>query len=351
MSNWTLLVPVYNLRISSDINREIQIGRILFVDTGKLPYIRKRLGIRNTIAELMNEKPVLFDDGRTLKETEVIAAIRTTWDGKRKFLKEYAELQDAINLLASSQMIYMKRSQFTSFGGPKTIAMQLKRYKIVENAKSKRIKTGWHRITPIQTFELDALWRVRTKTSFFQPVLRIYNIAGGISRKWAESLTRAGMLIGKSVLAETLWEAFLYNFVALEILLAQKGDKFPEVLIDRVSALLGWITDDRTDQFTEEITEIYRKRCDLFHDGFFREIEINDVLRVDHYVYNIYHNLARTLTVFPNKKTLIDFTTRYKAYRILERKVPRPKQLQFLNRRYSEHDLTRLNEKYLLHTY
>ena len=67
LRNYTLIYPVYNLKISRDIGCEIQIERVIFASREKIPRIRKRIGIKQKISELnkiwkKHKIPKLFEE-------------------------------------------------------------------------------------------------------------------------------------------------------------------------------------------------------------------------------------------------------------------------------------------------
>lgn len=206
--NYTLIYPVYNLKISRDIGGEIQIERVIFVSREKIPWIRKRIGLY--LLKILNGK-------------------------------------------------------------------------------------------------LD----VR------------------IDSKWKNSIRNAAIFAGKSHFSKELSTAFLYNFIAIDNLLSNPGEKYPDCLIDRLNALFGWLTDEKLEAWKPAIKRLYDLRNEMVHYGDTRRIRTEDLILSDNILYNILYNICRFINHFPKKQSLIDLSIRVNARRILGQKVRERQNFQY----------------------
>jgi len=102
---------------------------------------------------------------------------------------------------------------------------------------------------------------------FFPRLLKILNGQVQVSRKWRYALRRASLLAGQSHFARNIWEAFLYDMIALEVLLTKKGDCFPDAIIERVVAFFGWLTDENPKLWKTLVKRLYDLRCQFIHEG------------------------------------------------------------------------------------
>ena len=117
-TNWTLFVPIYNLNIAREIGGEITIEDVHFISSSKIPYVRRKLKIKNRISTyreyLLNRdiKPLPFE------EAKVYACLRTSRVEKDKLDREFSLIRDAVYILASSQYFIQPRDMKRAFGGP-----------------------------------------------------------------------------------------------------------------------------------------------------------------------------------------------------------------------------------------
>ena len=51
-SEWLYITPIYRLEISQDLDGEISIGRVTFVDIMRLKRIRKRIGLPIVLSKI-----------------------------------------------------------------------------------------------------------------------------------------------------------------------------------------------------------------------------------------------------------------------------------------------------------
>jgi hypothetical protein len=174
---------------------------------------------------------------------------------------------------------------------------------------------------------------------FFLRLLRILNDDIKVWRSWRHDLERASVLIGQSQCSSDIAQGFLWNVIALELLLSERGDKYTDILPKRAESFLGWVGFWQTDNYADKIAEIYKKRCDFVHRGRREDITVEDLLFTDDLLCNLLLNLVRHIDRFPCKQAVIDFSQKVEAEHILGVKPQvRPKRLMFMSRTYSQHD-------------
>ncbi|MHA2062399.1 MAG: hypothetical protein ACW963_08940, partial [Candidatus Sifarchaeia archaeon] len=107
-----ICVPVYGLTISPDLGREIQIENVLFVSSKKIPLIRKRLGLKQRIAEYDKQRPSYYRK-ELFSEASTYALVKTLCDPNSQDLTaEFNRIRDAFWILMSSQLDVSKRGRF-----------------------------------------------------------------------------------------------------------------------------------------------------------------------------------------------------------------------------------------------
>jgi hypothetical protein len=162
-----------------------------------------------------------------------------------------------------------------------------------------------------------------------------------VKRSWKNDLKRAATLIGQSHCSIDITQSFLWNMIALEILLTQhdRHRRYTDILPERIEAFLGWIGFWDTDNYTERIAEVYGKRCDFVHAGKREHITVEDLLFTDDLLYNLLFNLIHHINHFPSREAVIDFADKVKAEHTLGIKSRvRPKTLTFVSHHYSPKD-------------
>ena len=96
----------------------------------------------------------------------------------------------------------------------------------------------------------------------------------------------------------------------------------------------------------KKLREAYAKRCSYVHNGAFDEIQIKDLLFMDDILLNILVNILGHPKVFPSKLSVIEFSKKVSAEKILDlhSRLPgvRPKTLIHVSRNYSDADLAQI---------
>jgi len=147
-------------------------------------------------------------------------------------------------------------------------------------------------------------------------------------------------MVGQSQCSNDLAQAFLWNMIVLEMLLTERGDKYPEILPKRIEAFLGWVGYWSVDNYEQRIKDVYKKRCRFVHDGNRDQIEVSDLLFTDDLLLNLLANLVTHPKVFSSKDDVIKFADKVEAEHTLgiNTKV-RPKTLRFFSHSYTDEDL------------
>ena len=333
---WSFIVKVENLELCEAVNFELSIGKVTFVAPSRLPSRRKRLlGDVPRISELRssNLKPWFahfFDDA------DAFAVIR--WKGKAAAIQNELErkVSDGLAILSLSQLGFSKRRigarpSIDRTGGARREALFL----------DCRSEAGWlpmKRVDKFSPLRLDAAWKAFHKSSFFPKLVRLY-FDESLSRSWREELWRASVLVGESFASSEIPQSFLWNMIALELLLTSRDDKFSTELPKRAKALLGWATSWSMDEYETRIRECYEKRCNLVHRGQKNDITVEDLLFTDDLLWNLFENIAAHPKLFRSKEALVDFSKKVEAEHILGvRPRTRPKTMIFLSKSYSEED-------------
>lgn len=333
-SSWTLLFPILGLQLTSDINFEYSSGRVTFVSGSVLPRRRKRLGLPMRVSELkVAHLPDFFD------QTETFAIVR--WTGKPKEFENLALrcLREEIALLSLSQLGYAKRyrNSAPSVMGEREFGKGNRL--IVDNVEKGRWMQNFGYFGKPAPLVLDKRWHDFQKDVFHRNLMRIIRKEVKVDKGWRRDLYNAALLVGQSQISLDLPQAFLWNVIAIELLLTQQGDKYTEALPTRAEAFLGWADNWSTAGYAERIRDIYRKRSAFVHAGRRELIDFEDLFFTDDLVLNLFNNIAAHPDLFSSKKKVLDFASRVAAEHVLGVKPKvRPKTLSFISRRYTERD-------------
>lgn len=331
---WVYIAPVSGVVLTNSVNNEFQIKRSLLVSRDKLPYIRRRLGIQNRISEYAKEE--LYRDFFSLGKTFAVTWLSGTPEIVRKECRRI--INDELSILSLSQLGFSKR-RYGAYP-----VLQLENHiahveEFIHESEDKR--TGWsgHLTGKLEDLELDDLWRNFHKEFFFLKLLKVINSDIKVSRKWRKAIERTAILVGQGLCSTNLAQSFLWNMIALEILLKEHDDKFVDEFPKRAEAFLGWVGFWETDDFSQRIQELYGKRCDLVHEGKRDQISIEDLLFTDDLIFNLLLNIIHHINIFSSKNKVVEFSKKVEAEYLLGGKPKvRPKTFKFLSRNYSERD-------------
>jgi hypothetical protein len=142
----------------------------------------------------------------------------------------------------------------------------------------------------------------------FLYTLEAHGDLGGKGARPVRGLT----LRGKSQLRNEA-HAFLHDMIAIETLLAKRGDRFPEVIADRLIAFFGWVSHRSPAYWEKVVDRLYKLRCAYVHDAQSDQITASDLLHADTIVRNLLRNIGRNPRVFNSKDALIEFQNQIAA--------------------------------------
>ncbi|WP_435357132.1 hypothetical protein [Emticicia sp. SJ17W-69] len=336
-NNWVYITPIYNLEITGELDKEIKIGRVTFIDIAKIPYVRKRLGLPCVFSVIISKKyeNIIF------KESKTYAFLIFRGDPEEKKEECRLIIEEAVNILSLSQLGYCSRQNNSQFG----IIKQRDFANSYILNKSKFIgsihMSFENKVLP---FCLNKEWRNFHDNFFFFNLIAIISTSNKeIQVKWKDTIVRAAVMIGKSMKSRDLETCFIWNMIIVEMLLTEQGDKYTDMLPERVEAFIGWVGYWKEEKFEEKIRELYKKRCEFIHDGNSKNIKIEDLLFMDNLVFNLMWNIVNHISLFPTKKSIVEFSEKIKAEKLLGIKSKvLPKTFKFMNREYDEDDYKKI---------
>jgi hypothetical protein len=338
---WVYVIPVSGLHLTSVVNEEVTIERVTFITVRKLARVRKRLGLPEPISRLRLRYTMVdfLSD-----ESQVVAVIRHT--GKPHEIEAIVRknVTEALWLLSASQLGFKKRrhSSFPVIGG-KTARRFVQ---LCINVDSSGGICSGRTEGKLQNLITNEFWVSYNREMFFRNLLRILHGHIKVVESWRDTLRRVALLVGQSQSSSDVAQAFLLNMIAIETLLMEQQDKQKDALPERVEAFIGWIGYWHTSQYEEKLREAYSKRCGYVHNGAFDQIQIKDLLFMDDILLNILANILGHPEVFPSKRSVIEFSQKVSAEKILglRSRTPgvRPKTLVHVSRNYSDDDLAQI---------
>jgi len=319
-ATYVFLAPINNLVLTDSVNFEFKVINVTFIDGNKLYRIRKRIGIPHRISTL--KKNPMFNN--FLKVSKVYATTRLT--GTLSTLKPqfFNIARDELALLNLSLLGYSRRRErdflYISEDCPSCLFL---------NSTNARFEF----LNNPSPLSLDGTWVNCGKRSFYLDLLKILRNETRIriAASWVDDLKRASILAGQSQCSYDIPQAFLFNMIALELLITQRGDKVKDALPARAESFLGWIGFWEIDDYPEKIKDIYEKRCSLVHQGSRNEISLDDLIFTDNLLLNLLNNIVRHISLFRTKQDIIDFSKKVEAEHILGiRQRVRPKTMTFV---------------------
>jgi hypothetical protein len=336
-TGWVFIAPLAGINLTKVIGNEFKILNVTLVEKSKLTRIGQRLGLKLTSSEI--KKQITESDKWQGPNANTYAFIRHTGTPKNISNKCLSILKEELYILASSQLGYGKRKSnaHPSLMGDQNIG-KISYLFLDPNSKARLYS---NRLTgKYMVLTLDNIWKQHHKASFFIKLLKLLNEKSPIEYGWRKLLRRAAIMIGQSQCSNDLVHSFLWNMIVIEMLLTAQGDKYREVLPERIEAFLGWVGFWSTSDYNRRINEIYTKRCKLVHDGKWEIINIADLLFTDDLLLNLLVNIVNHPKIFNSKKSVINFADKVKAEHLLGVKPKvRPKSLVFFSRTYTPDDL------------
>lgn len=321
---WVFFTPVPNLLLTKAVNSELQMGRVIFLAASKLRRVRNRYGIKERISDL----PVYLQD--FFRSAPTFALVRYS-SGRPQELEPLClqMVHDALCLLQSSLLGYSGRDSMRRLvtpGGGESVTGSY--FFVNPDTDDPLVTVGRELNYARRSLKLDADWKRHQKHFFFLKLRAILDNKVKVQSAWRENLRRAAMLVGESRVARDTASAFLFDMIALEMLLTKQGDKYRDALPKRIEAFLGWADEWHQKNFSERIDKIYTLRCNLVHDGDSHEITPDHLQFTDNLLLSLLTNLVNFPALFSSKQAVLDFSEKVAAEHLLGIKPKvRPKRL------------------------
>lgn len=332
---WLFIVPITNILLTKVVDRELKIDRVTFISKGKLPYVRLKYNFPERISEMKKE---VKGFKKFIESENTFAILYQSGRPKDIKYKCYRMVLDEISILASSQLGYTPR-RFKKTIGISGEVNTKKFSNLFFNLSDGDYLRQFQTTSSLSLFTLHENWKSWQNEMFFTNLLKILQKNIRVSSNWRKDLKKASILVGKSYLTNDIPVAFLFNMIALEVLLTHKGDKYPDDLLERIEALLGWAGFWKENNFKERIERIYYLRSSLVHDWETSDITKKDLLFTDDLIFNLLLNICKFTNIIKSKNDIISFSERVKAEKILEiEPTVRPKDMEFVSRHYSQKD-------------
>jgi hypothetical protein len=252
-------------------------------------------------------------------------------------------VQDAVALLALSQLGYRQR-RFT--GHIDLLGMhdaETLQYMFVNTNDPSM--AGGHKIARhTRPLVLDRQWKRFQDDLFYSKLLRILALRDVPDKEWHRDIRRASILAGESMNSNDLAFSFLWNMIALELLLKGKGqEKYTTVYPKKLEAFLGWAGLWSVKGYTVTMHDVYAKRNALVHEGDRWSITKHDLLFTDDLILNLLINIVNLWSIFDTRRKVMEFAEKVEAEHVLGL-PPRvqPKKLTYVSRAYTEKDLAEM---------
>ena len=332
--SWTFLIPIGNLVLTEAVGREFKVDRVTFVHRDRLPLVRERLRLGVRVSELKKRRRL-----KRFFEVAETYAVVTESGSRRDVERRCLEMvREELHLLSLSQLGY-SRALMKPIVPKGEVVHSYVDYLTVRSRAAAQDTAHWdsfHITAQKGDVVMDASWKRFQNKLFFANLLKILRRETQVDAGWRDELRRASVMIGEGVGANDLLKSFLWNMVALEMLLTRNEQaKMVETLPMRVEALLGWVFFWEEKDYGARIRDVYRKRNDLIHRGRRDRITDVDLAFTDHLLVNLLANLVN-LPLFNSKDAVIAFSKRVEAERILGVKPKvRPKDMRFITSQIS----------------
>ncbi len=344
-TDWSLFIPIYNLEISSNFGGELRIEHVSFISSAKIIRIRKKLGLTKRVSYYNNLFKSKKLNRKLFSEAKVYAFIKSKRLEKDNLSREFRRIKNAVYLLASSQFYRISRHRKNYFFGGPELSKNLSDECLLFENNTNKMEWSHTRLSPVEPYRIDKRWKKFTSHHFFPRLLKILNGHIQVSSKWRYELRKAALLAGQSHFARNIWEAFLYDMIALETLLTNRGENICTALIERIVSLFGWLTNEDQERWKRLIEELYNLRCQFVHDGKYGNITIRDLLNADMLLANLLYNLCGLTKDIKSKNDIIKLSEKLAARRTLGLKMlDRPKNISFQTKVFSQTDIKELEE-------
>jgi hypothetical protein len=336
--SWTFVAPIGNLVLGDAVNRELRVNRVSFVDRGKLPFVRRRLGFHRRISDIDRGK----GNSSFFKKAATYAVLRHRGAPQQVEEACLKTIRDELAIVSLSYLVYAKRKHvsFPALLGRHNVRPV--QFVIVNSDNPSGIAVGAS-VTSPQGILLNGRWALSQSARTFHKLTQILSRSISVDARWRSELQRASILIGEGLESEDRAMSFLKNMIALESLLTRRGDRVSNTLPIRARAFLGWVGLWEVENHEQRIEEIYKKRNALVHSGDKDGVKSEDLVFSDDLLFNLITNLVSFPELFRSKETIIRFSNKVAAeHQAGNTEEVRPKGLIYTRSRYRKEDLERL---------
>lgn len=342
--SFSCFIPVYGLDIGNNFNGELTIERVTFIRADKIPRIRKKLGLPKPISHYQKrQRP--FGGRKILSEAKTYAYLKSRRNpDSQSFETEMRCVLEALWILGSTMLGHIDRGRCDISLRPYPEAKFFEEFYNFKNNSDDF--TVHHTVfTAVEDFSFHTFWKRSLKRNNYIKLLRIIHGDIPVNTKWRTNLRTAAIIAGQSQFARYLHEAFFLDMVGIETLLAYPGDKFPDALINRLFALFGWLTDEKSEMWKSIVKRLYEQRCSFVHSGEQKEITWTDLHNADTILANLLMNLSGLTKTIKSKQDIIAYANEIEARKILGKK-PRVGKLPlfFKRRALTKQEVNRLSK-------
>ena len=333
--NHIIVIPIFNLVLGKNIQKEIKIGDITFIEKNKLIRCRRRFGYDKPLSEIGKKfKNTNFE---LLKSSKTYAVLKYNIDPKVSVSEPMSKIREAIWILASEQ--FGHRRNIKRFGFPEYAKRHLSD-SFLYNKITKRVNVSFKADNVIQ-HSIIRKWSDVRRYHFFPNALKIINGELPVHKDWKRDIKKAVILCGKSVFSSELSEAFLNNMIGLETLLTNNNGNHRDLMKNRLNAIFHWIGEN----WDDAIDEIYSLRCDMVHDGDTNGITTKHLLWSDYFLKNLLLNIVNATKVLKQKSDLVQLAKEYNASQILELEFKSKLKGIIVSASFSQNDIEKIKKE------
>lgn len=328
------ITPVVGVRLGQECHGSYRINKVTLIFTNKFLKSRKHLfAIKKWRKFITGTSALNASDVLAMTEVDGPAAVVQRLAHKR--------VREELFILSSSRLGHTTRTRRSILGiagcqdsyGTDDILLGLS---IDFATRSSKLHTSDY-------LRINKEWLSFPDKFFpFRRLLKVIRGAGDIQPAFRNTLRNMATLAGRSQNSIELADAFLWNMIALEQLLigGDENNGHLALLKRRLQAFFGYCPLWEQGRFDQLIADIYKKRCELVHEGRRDAITIQDVIASDLILFNLIGSIVFNLKLFRNKGDIFDFAEKARARNLLGF-APRGKSWKwfFVNLRYEDKDL------------
>lgn len=319
--NATLVIPVFNLDVSADFGRSLQVGPVTFMRGDRL----RRSRVRWRLPE-----PWSYYEDKGTRRHRLIDAEQTyactfiadeSDDACRHGLRQ---VEGSLDVLRGSQLGRVSRDRRRPFGIRPLAAGHSAYYALAHEGPKGHVR--WRNLSPFEPYRIDREWLGFLRNHYFLELLR--RTKHQSRNEWEEKLWRAALLAGRSQFAPSAQLSVVFNVMALETLLAMGGVSKSADITDGIFALFGWYTKEQRDPWKKLIASLYKIRSRFVHGERITPPEGRDLLASDRLLCNVLRNLCLLRRV-TTQQDFIVLVRRVQYATACGRRPPRPRSLRF----------------------